>query len=1645
MRVQVLFVLLFVFFQSTLLTAQCTDSYLKVLGGPSSNERGYAIAASPTTKVVYVSATKADSLIIIKLDSVGQLVWTRRLEIEANRAEFVNGMILDAEGKLAITGTIGSIDQQGHFFVCRYDPEANLMLWAERLISHSEGFASGISEMGPGGDYLVYNNPTGPNDAEVLLIDKTTGSINTDFAAHYHYEGPETISDMILHNGALYGIGRFTEGNQNSGMRTSIFSLNPANGSVLWSKHGHKSSNARLYGIDMVIAGSSIYGLTFGDDNGESIDNTEMFIQKLDLEGNVDWVKRYDLPGTNDWVDEIIEFEGGLITMARNRVTPSDIILIKTDYDGNVLWSKQYDFSMNDNSVTLGGITSQLTSLNGYLYFTAFADNGSMTDILLVRTDREGNISGDCQNVKPVNIIVTDVINPVFYDAAPTVTKYIPQRISLPVNEGVDINIVEKLECGNPVALQTEIIETICEGESLEGYSQSGTYQDEFVTANGCDSIRTLILTVEVCEVDCGEVTSSSVYGSGGVDEHGRCIVRSDIENAVYIVGNREQNTLLVKMEFDGSIVWTREFDIVPNDDEIPAGLIEDTDGMLVISGTGRDYNGGSVYAFRYDPKTDQVLWAREYQTTNRDYNFGVIEKLSNGNFILNNQPTFPSVHDAQVMEVDRTTGNFVFAKDYRIIGTETLYELVYHDNAIYGVGRYKDGGTNNRMRHTLVKLDQTTFEQQWVKLGFRPQAMDARLYGGDMVIHNNHITSLMHGDPTGTDLSNGKVYIQQTSLDGTLIWLRQYDVPGSSEFSHELLTVGDGYIALVYSDVEDFHYLIKINDVGQVLWSRKYTFDGVSEPAKEERGNQMMIAAGSQLMFTGGVFNSLGDEDMLIIRTDLEGNIVSPCGQSEEVVIQSFAVDNPTWYDKEVPETEMTPSVTARAAVSTDLDLPPNAACVITDTLMSELEITICQGQLFEGYSEPGIYQDTFITNEGCDSIRVLTLTITPPIVATISREICAGESFMGFTETGVYVDTFALPDGCDSIRTLRLTVFTCEPIVSYDLNDCRSYMSDGSIMDYSEFTPEYIGSLNCGEVAATILFRDPPAENKHSCTEGLNGTVAMCISALSTCTYLPGDDASAVFEVTFTPDQDSVIVFNKLEFYEKAPSTYSWIDGPNGPNNYPRFYGIRILKDGVEIFEHHDINTSLTWALQSHAFNNIPEFVITEAATFRIELLPYCPIGNGALVSAWDLEDIRIFASCAPDNEEGLMINGTAATWNETPVYEASIVLTKTPVFGGAQETGTASTGYYRFTDVARYHSYNVKAEKNSNLLQGVNTIDIITLQKHLLGKRPFIALDQYIAGDINHDGIVNAIDMIQLRKALLGIIDEFPNNTSWRFAVQPVDLHSRDMSDFIEKAYIESLGEPTTIDWLGVKIGDVNRDAGQYINNGNIVVRSANPYALSVENATIQADEIKTIEFRTDDHIIMEGLQLAIELHNFEIIEVQAGSIPINHEHYNVDANGLLRISWSKDAAIVTAPGEVVFSITVRSKIKQSIADRVRITTILAPEAYTTDEIRPVTLSVSGTSQASVNALQDIVVMPNPFASSFVVNFNAPAEGKVSIVVFTTLGEQVYQHEAKYESGSSQHLVNLDHVKGSMRVLFCQLTYGGTSQTMKVVKQE
>ncbi len=97
-----------------------------------------------------------------------------------------------------------------------------------------------------------------------------------------------------------------------------------------------------------------------------------------------------------------------------------------------------------------------------------------------------------------------------------------------------------------------------------------------------------------------------------------------------------------------------------------------------------------------------------------------------------------------------------------------------------------------------------------------------------------------------------------------------------------------------------------------------------------------------------------------------------------------------------------------------------------------------ICNGSSFNfngrTLTTAGIYTDTLSNTNGCDSVVTLSLQVNPLNSYTYSAMVCSGQTFLfgnsPLTATGVYTDSLLNSNGCDSIVTLTLTVDTVPPV---------------------------------------------------------------------------------------------------------------------------------------------------------------------------------------------------------------------------------------------------------------------------------------------------------------------------------------------------------------------------------------------------------------------------------------------------------------------------------------------------------------------------------------------------------------------------------------------------------------------------------------
>ena len=612
---------------------------------------------------------------------------------------------------------------------------------------------------------------------------------------------------------------------------------------------------------------------------------------------------------------------------------------------------------------------------------------------------------------------------------------------------------------------------------------------------------------------------------------------------------------------------------------------------------------------------------------------------------------------------------------------------------------------------------------------------------------------------------------------------------------------------------------------------------------------------------------------------------------------------------------------------------------------------------------------------------------------------------------------------------------VIDCPVIVYYDLEACDSYMDIGTNMDYSEFVPSYPNPLQCASVEATNLYRTNPQEHKHSCTPGLLSGEAMCISSSPSLVYLPGDNASLIAEVTLEPNMNEVVQLSGFEFLQKSPLNYNWIDGDSGPNNFPTQYGIRILKNDSPIFQQTRQIESHEWTLESYDLFDDSAFRVDQLTTFKFELFPFSPINNGALVSAWDLDELKIYGACLPDSQLRPIIQGVVTTTNGQKIPDVEIRYGEEPLFQTFGTTRTDSFGLYQIVDSPHDKRMSLMGYKNDDMTNGINTLDIVLLQKHLLGIQPFKGLPQYVAADINHSGTVNMQDLTELRKIILGIYNLYPYNTSWRFGVLPQNFQIPDISSFSEIRHIESHGDEVhVVDFVGIKIGDLTGNAKTHSRDVTIQDRSHNSFAFTIDEKMLTTGVPEHIKFKASGDIRLIGMQFTIDLKGMEFISIQGNIIPIDMENFSL-IDGQLRVSWNADESINIRKEDILFTLEVMpsksdwlSSLFKYFGDK------RMSELYSENlEIFDLTMAFNSKS-SGVMPCQMLTIAPNPVRSESKIDFYLPEDGQAEIRFFDISGRILHSSQNNYSSGMQSMIIPFDKIGFRTGILGCQVLSNG-----------
>ncbi len=384
--------------------------------------------------------------------------------------------------------------------------------------------------------------------------------------------------------------------------------------------------------------------------------------------------------------------------------------------------------------------------------------------------------------------------------------------------------------------------------------------------------------------------------------------------------------------------------------------------------------------------------------------------------------------------------------------------------------------------------------------------------------------------------------------------------------------------------------------------------------------------------------------------------------------------------------------------------------------------------------------------------------------------------------------------------------------------------------------------------------------------------------------------------------------------------------------------------------------------------------------------------------------------------------------------------------------QTITTTESGKYMYRDLEYGNTYTVRPFWNVNHKNGVSTLDLIAILKHLLGIKLLDSPYQLIAADATNNGHISVADLIEIRRLLLDIIPAYTKNTSWRF----IDAHYEfpDEDNPWSQVFPESmtfdpiLDHMRHMDYIGVKVGDVNNSAS-LIQSEDIDVRSGDALELVVNDDYVEAGEIVEIPISVMQYQALTGYQFGLR---FDPSKATFVSVTFPTQSFlseewvglsNVD-QGLITSLWYESRARDVESGQVLFNLVLRTTQKTRVAELLSLQALpLAAEAYRgDDEIVPVRLSINGT-----KAPLDFAVFqnkPNPFTEGTIIPVQLPEAGIAVLEVYTYEGKMVYRQtkamnlgynefelraEELNQSGMFYYTISTDRFRGTRKMVLLE----------------
>jgi hypothetical protein len=393
---------------------------------------------------------------------------------------------------------------------------------------------------------------------------------------------------------------------------------------------------------------------------------------------------------------------------------------------------------------------------------------------------------------------------------------------------------------------------------------------------------------------------------------------------------------------------------------------------------------------------------------------------------------------------------------------------------------------------------------------------------------------------------------------------------------------------------------------------------------------------------------------------------------------------------------------------------------------------------------------------------------------------------------------------------------------------------------------------------------------------------------------------------------------------------------------------------------------------------------------------------------------------------------VAGAITDENDNAVQDVDVELSG----NGMISATTDGNGAYSFVNVPMGGDYSVTPILDTDHDNGVSTYDLVLITLHILQVDLLDSPYKVIAADANNSQSVTTTDLVEIRKIILQIQDEFANNTSWRFVAKDHDFaDAMNPWGFPEVISYNNLDVDVLFaDFYGVKVGDVNGSASTGVNDTED--RSFNgTFVLNAEDKAIAAGEEFTVEFTAEELNVL-GYQFTLNFNEtLELVDVVEGAASTENFGMTKLSEGAITASWNGEAT-----EGVLFGLTFRATTEGQLSEMLNVNSrFTKAEAYNSNgELLNIALQFNGTEANGFALYQNT---PNPFNGATAIGFNLPEAGTATLTINDVAGRTLKVVQGEFAKGYNEVRLNASELS-AVGVLYYTLKTADETATRKMV---